>query len=176
VTNKRLSDFRIIKGQETHYTFQHSPTGCLAGVGGMRSNLSFWLLGLNIPSAGPCFVTGSFSFLFRRDDSLQGCDHGREICRDHIPDDIVVNLQVVVDDFVAHANDVGPRNLWVAPSHICGDTPDCFPDDLDKVILRHMAHRRQPTRDPGFCGSEIWASRDPPCSRREAEKAPLLSE
>ncbi len=50
------------------------------------------------------------------DDVFEGLDEGRQFFDDGPPEDVQVDVEVVVDQSVAHPGGIGPRNLRVLPS------------------------------------------------------------
>ena len=48
-----------------------------------------------------------------RSERLQGLDEPREILGCHMPDDILINAEVVVHDLMSHSDDVFPGDLGV---------------------------------------------------------------
>ena len=69
----------------------------------------------------------------RRGDWLNRRHELRQVCRDDLPDDVFVNTEVVVDDFVAHADDVRPLNLRMPVGELSGHLPRGFANDLDQM-------------------------------------------
>jgi hypothetical protein len=56
-----------------------------------------------------------------------------QIFRDDLPHDVFVNAEVIVDDLVAHANDVCPRDLRVSVREFSGHLTPSFTDDLNEM-------------------------------------------
>jgi hypothetical protein len=72
----------------------------------------------------------------RWDDWLERGHQRRQIFRDDLPHDVFVNPEVIVDDFVAHADDVGPRDLRVLVRELSGHLAPSFTDDLNEMSQR----------------------------------------
>ena len=61
---------------------------------------------------------------------MQGCFQGGQILVHGEPDHGEVHAQIVVDQFVAHAGDVGPGNLAMLGAEFSRNLFDGFPEDF----------------------------------------------
>jgi hypothetical protein len=69
----------------------------------------------------------------RRDDWFERGDQRGQVFRDDLPHDVFVNAEVIVNDLVAHADDVGPRDLGVLVRELSGHLARSFTDDLNEM-------------------------------------------
>ena len=72
----------------------------------------------------------------RRNDRFERANQRGQIFGDDLPHDVFVNPEVVVDDLVAHADDVGPRNLRVSVRELSGHLAPSFTNDLNEMSQR----------------------------------------
>jgi hypothetical protein len=79
------------------------------------------------PPRRPFFPTRSED----RDFPMSG-----QIVRDDLPHDVFVNAEVIVDDLVAHADDVGPWDFRVLVREFSGHLAPSFTDDLNEMSQR----------------------------------------
>ncbi len=70
----------------------------------------------------------------------EGWQEGRKVLGDNVPDDLLVNIEIGVDEAIPHAGDVGPRYLReLLPAFrrdACGGLADDF-DILDQAEQEH---------------------------------------
>lgn len=71
--------------------------------------------------------------MLRGKEFLELREQGREFLSDGLPDDVFVDVEIVVHDLASHADDRVPGNVWVRLSKGRRYTPGRFPDDLDQV-------------------------------------------
>src|SRR5690242_8724777 len=73
---------------------------------------------------------------FWRHDLLQRRDERCKISSRHLPDDILIDIEVVMDDLVTHADHPGPWDTPVKALTIRRDPPSRLSDRLDQVSKR----------------------------------------
>jgi hypothetical protein len=60
-------------------------------------------------------------------------DELRQVGRDDLPDHIKIHVQIIVDELVAHSDDVAPGDLRIFLSRLGTHPASGFPDHLNEV-------------------------------------------
>ena len=71
-----------------------------------------------------------------RDNGLKRRHQLGQVFRDDLPHDVLVDAEAIVDDFVAHPDDVGPRDLRMAVRELSRHLASRFTNDLNEMNQR----------------------------------------
>ena len=89
----------------------------------------------------------------------------RELLVDDLPDELQVNAEIVMDELIAHAGDLPPRQVWVRLREASRKLLHRFADDLEvastaSCVLRSAKNSARPplVYDPiAAIASRIWS-------------------